>query len=507
MNENVLEVKHLFKRFPGVIASNDVTMEIKRNSIHAFVGENGAGKSTLCKMLTGVYKPDEGQIFFNGKEVKFKKVSESMKAGINMVYQERNLVGYMTGAENICLGHEPKKKGVVDTRTIKQRAESIREKLGIDVPLDVPVEKLGAGEQQLIEIMRAFYMNPQLLILDEPTASLGESEVDSFLKFICQLRDNLGISIAFISHKLEEVYQICDYITVFTEGHSVLTAKASELPMDDCIAAMIKKGKIDPINIVESRTADSEKVIEVDKLSFDGKERSVNFNIYSGEMVGFYGLVGSGRTETAEVLFGIRKTDAPISYTFDGKTITSSDPYTMIHKGMVLTPEIRSRGIFGGLNLSDNICSLFWDVLSKKGTGKVMFDKVAEFTQKVLTKNKVKYSNVGQSMQQLSGGNMQKIIIGRSVEVQNLKLLIVDEPTAGMDLGAKHDIYLKLRDLVEKDKKAVLFISSELEELLNTCDRLYVFFDGDIVKEFKRGECTKEEIIAAAMRGGAVNVH
>ena len=501
--QKILKVENLTKRFTGVVANRNINLEINASEVHAIIGENGAGKSTFCKILTGIYTPDEGEITLFGKKVHFNNPAEALAAGIGMVYQERNIIVYLNGAENVCLGYEPTKGILMDQKQILKKAEEIRQRIDIDVPLDIPVEKLGAGAQQIIEIMRAFYMNPKLLILDEPTASLSQSEVEPFLANVQKIRDQLGISFIFISHKIEEVFKVADRVTVFTDGESVFTSNINETCQEDCVAAMIKKGKIDPIVIPDRNTEKLEKVLEVESLAFDGMRHDVKFKASLGEVVGFYGLVGSGRTETMEAIFGVRPTDE-IKIKFCGEEIETVESIVMIKKGMIMTPEKRSNGVFPGLNISDNICNLFLEKLSSK-LGFVNFDQSSKFAKYVLDKHDVKYSSLGQDISGLSGGNMQRVIIGRSIEMDNLKLLVLDEPTAGLDLGAKHEVYLKIRKLADTENKSVIFISSELEELLAVCDRLYVFFTGNISAEYKRKEFDKMKIIHSALGGTREN--
>jgi len=502
-NQIILKVENLTKRFIGVVANKNINLDINAGEVHAIIGENGAGKSTLCKILTGIYKPDEGEITFLDNKVLFNDPAEAREAGIGMVYQERNVIGYLNGAENICLGYEPQRGILMDQKKIVERAEEIRNRMGINVPLDVPVENLGAGEQQLIEIMRAFYTNPKLMILDEPTASLSQGEVEPFLADVKKIRDQLGISFIFISHKIEEVFKVADRVTVFTDGESVFTSNINDTCQEDCVAAMIKKGKINPIVVEEKDTDKLEKVLEVESLIYDGVKHSLPFNTRLGEIVGFYGLVGSGRTEAMEAIYGIRPTDEK-KFTFAGEEISKAESFDMIKKGMIMTPERRSNGVFVGLSVFDNVCNLFLQKLSTK-FGFLQFDSARQFAANVLKKHDVKYSSLGQDIAGLSGGNMQRVIIGRSIEVENLKLLILDEPTAGMDLGAKNEVYLKIRKLADQDHKSIIFISSELDELLSVCDRIYVFFAGNVAKEFKRKDFNKMDIISATVGGSLKN--
>ncbi len=488
------------KRFGPLTATNDVSIEIGRKEIHALIGENGAGKSTICKMLTGMYHPDSGEIYLNGKKLEGKSIFSTMEAGISMVYQERNLVDYLNAAQNIALGSEPGKAGFLSEKQAMKRAEELRDKLRINVPLDEPVGELGAGAQQLIEIMKALNTNPQLLILDEPTASLGVTEVGPFLDFVRHMKDDMDVSVIFISHKIEEVFDLAEKVTVLTDGRVTLSAKISDTTPEECIKAMIRSSDLKPISIPDRSGDEKTRILEVDELTFDNKKRNVRFHVDNEEVVGFYGLVGSGRTETMEVLFGTREADER-SFMFNGEKITKQNTQQLIRRGMVFTTELRKNSVFGGLTLTDNICNLFLDKYSNK-MGVINYGKSREFAEKILKESEVKYSNVNQIITELSGGNIQKLIIGRSLAIDNLKLAIFDEPTNGIDLGAKNEIYHKIRHLVDEEKKAAIFISSELDELLAVCDRIYVFYEGDIAGEFTRSEFDKHKILDKAVRGG-----
>lgn len=497
----LLSIRELTKRFTGITAVDHVSFDIGRNEIHALIGENGAGKSTLCKMLTGAYPIDEGYIEINGQRVDFKGPADSIAAGINMVYQERNLIGYMTAAQNVCLGSENLKGIALDQKAMLTRAEKVRSQLGVDVPLDVPVEKMGAGAQQLVEIMRATSTQPKLLILDEPTASLGEGEIEPFLKFVKRLTKDINISVIYITHKLEEIFAIADKVTVMADGKRTMTANMKDLTPDECVRAMIRGDKIKEVIIppIDYEANEKRPLLQVTELTYGGKTHRVPFHVNKGEVVGFYGLVGAGRTETMEVLAGIRMCEKK-EFVFDGETITGGDSFKMIQRGMILTPELRTNGIFPSLNLVENICTLFVNRFATKA-GMIKNKESRDFADQVLKKNGTKYHSRNQLISELSGGNMQKIIIGRSVEVENLKLLTVDEPTAGLDLGAKSEIYLKIRHLADDLDKSVVFISSELEELIKVCNRMYIFYSGDVVKELRREDFDRELILSYALGG------
>lgn len=502
MSEKILELKGITKRFPGVIANDHVNFSVAPKQIVSIIGENGAGKSTLCKMLTGMYQPDEGQILIEGNEVHFHSVAESVKMGISMVYQERNLVELLTGAQNIVLNDEPMKGHFIDEEKTKQEAQRIEDQLNVHVPLDVPVSTLGAGEKQLVEIMRAIHNEPKILILDEPTASLGEGEIEPFLKFIMSLKETMGLSVIFISHKINEVFEISDEIAVLTDGKLVLQRPKEELTQEECIAAMLRNGELQPVNINSIPFENREEMLKVDGLRYDHKDHDVKFEVRRGEVVGFYGLVGSGRTEAFQCLYGIRRCES--EFQLNGETIKGKiTPSKMIGKGLILTPENRKDAVFKSFSLVENINTLFYrDTLATKGLGVINEKKGREFANSVLKKNYVKYSSPNQTIGELSGGNMQKVIIGRSIEIAGCKVLALDEPTTGMDVGAKNEIYIHLRELAEKQNMAVAFISSELEELIIACDRIYVFSGGNVIDNFFRGDgFDKSAILETAVRG------
>lgn len=507
-NEAILRFEGATKRFGSFIAVDHVDFEVHNKEIVSIIGENGAGKSTFCKMLTGVYSIDDGDMYFEGKKVNFRNTTESMKAGISMVYQERNLVGMLTGAQNICLGNEPG-KGLLSEKEAYERAVEIRDRLHLKIPLDVPVEELGAGEQQLIEIMRAFYNRPKVLILDEPTASLGEGEVEPFLNFVKEVREAMDIAIIFISHKIEELFAISDRIAVLTDGKNTLTDRVENLTQVQVIMAMLRTGKsYGRVPVLEKDFSKLPVVLDVKKAFYDGKDHALDFQVHQGEVVGFYGLVGSGRTECAEMLYGLRKADR--SYRFNGQEIGKCTTRMMIGKGMVMTPEKRANGMFKALSLIDNICNLFLKKgLAGKGAGIVKRGRSRAFADKVLSENDVKYNSASQAISSLSGGNIQKIIIGRSIAVENISLLILDEPTNGIDVGAKFEIYQKVRQLTDNEDESkrigVLFISSEIDELLNVCDKIYVFADGNIIQGFDRNEFQKQDILSVAVRGKRID--
>lgn len=498
-NRPLLEIKNIRKQFIGCLALDDVSVAFREHEVHAIIGENGAGKSTMCKILTGLYQPDGGTIEMEGQSVRFRSTHDSKQKGISMVYQERNLVPHLTGAENIMLGDEPHIGPLMNKRKLLETANRLKDRLGIEVPLDIPVQQLGAGTQQIIEIIRAFSTNPKVLILDEPTASLGEGEVAPFLEFIKRLKRENEIAIIFISHKLEEVYSVADTISVFTEGRCIVTDKAKNLTHEDCIRSMLKNNDMKPFEIDAAKVDRDKVVLDVGDCTYDDREHKLGIKVYRGEVVGFYGLVGSGRTEFAEAIYGVRRMQKG-NVVFNGERISDFDTRKMINRGMIMTPEKRANAMFAADSLTDNVAILFLNKLSARFLGLLQPKRNEEMALKVLRENKVKYSSHKQSIRELSGGNIQKIIIGRSMQVENVSLLIMDEPTTGLDLGAKHDVYVVARKLADEDRVSSIFISSELNELLSVCNRIYIFADGNVTGVVERENFDKEYILNAAFR-------
>ena len=501
MPDIAFEVVNLSKQYPGTLALSDVSLKLYAREIHAVVGENGAGKSTLCRLMTGNTQPTTGEMYLNGTKIIFKSPADSLEAGVCMLYQERNMVPSFTGVQNICLGNEPSiGAGLISYKEEQKKAHDLARDLGVDLPLNTPIKDLSAGTQQMIEILRAFYHKPIFLILDEPTASLGEGEIEPFLEFVKRARDDMGLPIIYITHKLEEVFQIADRVTVLTDGKLVLSKPIAETTMKEVVAAMIRQAELDPVEVYP-KTITSDPILSVGPCTYDGYEHKLGFDLYEGKVVGFYGLVGSGRTECVEMLFGLRRAIAA-DITLAGKKITPKEIYPegMIKKGLILTPESRSQGIFLVQTIEENINILF---LNRNYTATffrwVKRGLLRNFVWEVVKKHNVKLANIDQGILELSGGNMQKVIIGRSIEINHNKIMILDEPTNGIDIGAKYEIYRKIRKLAEEQNRAMLFISSELHELLTICDTIYVFASGDIAGSFDRSEFSKEKILNLAL--------
>lgn len=494
-NDILLKVEGVTKYYPGITALDNVTFSVKKGEIHGVVGENGAGKSTLCNVITGIRKADKGKVYWKNKEVNFSLAKDALDVGIRMVYQERNLIPFLTGAQNIYLGNELNNRGLIDEKEIYKKACEIRERLGTNVVLNEKVQFLSPSSRQMIEILRAFVQEPELLILDEPTSSLAEGDIEVLFRIIKNIRTQ-GISIIFISHKLKEIYELTDMVTIFRNGKSVITAKTSSINRETCIRYMIdrelKRQYPEVINNVIQ-----EKMLEVRNIQAMPEIKDISIYANKGEVLGLYGLVGSGRTELAEVIYGLRKRDKG-EILYNKKPLTDDDsPEEAIKKGLLLLPEDRKdHAIFNIFDIKRNISI---PVMKSKFSGMlgIVKTKMEERYAKHVADApnlRLKYRNLKQSLNELSGGNKQKVIIGRWLGIDNTKLIIMDEPTQGIDVGTKYEIYVLARELSKKGV-TVIFISSELPELLGVCDRMYVFRFGYVTKELKREEFSEEEVL------------
>ena len=491
-----LETRHLTKAFPGVIAVNEVDFEVRPGEVHALLGENGAGKSTFCKVLSGVHRPTSGDVLLEGKPAAFRSPHDALLAGLSMVYQERNLIPFLTGAQNICLGCEDTRCGsLVHEAKTRKTAREIRDRVGAHVRLDVEVEALRPSEQQVIEILRALFHRPRLLLLDEPTASLTHQDTEMLYEVIHNVISE-GVGVIFISHKLEEVFKIADRITIFRDGTRVVTEAASNLDRDACIRFMTNRDITELYPDVHAKPTD-ERLLEVDNVSDGAKLHDITFSVSPGEVVGFYGLVGSGRTELAELLFGLApKTSGTVR--LHGEDIEIRDPGQAIDHGIFLIPEDRARhGLFSSFNLKKN---LTLPVLSRflRRIGLIDHRAEAIAAKRIADDEELRlvYTDIQQEIDSLSGGNKQKILIARWLtKREDAKVMILDEPTQGIDIGVKHEIYELLRRLAEKYQLGVIFISSELAEVIGISDRVCVFKDGTIAKEFRREEIENQEQI------------
>lgn len=470
---SLLEMKGIHKRFPGVIALNNVSLTLEAGEVHALLGENGAGKSTLIKVLGGIYIAEEGEIYIDGQQVKIDGVKAAQDNGIAIIHQELVLVPYMTVAENIFLGREPMTKGFVDARKMTEEAQALLDTYHMDVDASAQIRHLTIAQQQMVEIVKAISFNSKILVMDEPTSSISDKEVDFLFETMRTLTAK-GVGIIYISHKMSELEQICDRVTVMRDGEYVGTKVVKETTKDELIAMMVGR------ELTNYYTRDflepGDVIMECEHIS-DGKmAQDASFEIRKGEIVGFAGLVGAGRSEVMKCVFGLTK-NYKGEITVDGVKASIKSPIDALKYGIALVPEDRKlEGLYKVQSVRFNSTI---EVLGEFIKGIFVNNaKEEEITQKYIDMLSTKTPSQDQLIGNLSGGNQQKVIIGRWLAT-NPKILILDEPTRGVDVGAKSEIYAIMNDLV-KQGVSIIMISSELPEIINMSDRIYVMSEGRI---------------------------
>ncbi len=496
-NDLILRMEHIDMFFPGVKALKDVSFNLRRGEIHSLMGENGAGKSTLVKVLTGVYQKTAGDVIYCGDHIEPKSPLESQKIGISTVYQEVNLCANLSVAENIYIGREPRTKfGAIDWHTMEERSSMLlHDSLGIDIDVTKLLSFYPVAMQQMIAIARAIDTRCKILILDEPTSSLSERETEKLFEIMRNLRST-GISIIFISHFLEQIYTICDRITILRDGSYVGEYEVKKLPRIELISKMmgkeINEGEIES-NVDKSKPSDK-CFIETDKVTVPGKVKDLSFNIKQGEVIGLAGLLGSGRTEIADMLFGLTP---KISGTLkvDGLEVSFKCPMDAMKKRIAFCPEDRKiSGIFADLTVRENIIMA---LVAKGGMFRHMprskQNELADYYIKLL---RIKVSDREQRVGQLSGGNQQKVIIARWLATQP-SLLILDEPTRGIDVGTKSEIEALSVSLAKENGMSVVFISGEMGEMVRTCSRIIVIRDHVKLTELAEDEISETHIMQA----------
>ncbi|MGL6202662.1 MAG: sugar ABC transporter ATP-binding protein [Lachnospiraceae bacterium] len=497
--EYIVELKNVTKYFPGVIALNNMSLQIKPGEIHGLIGENGAGKSTLIKVLTGVYHPEEGEVFVEGKKQEFKTPNDARQAGIACVYQELNIIKLLSITDNIFMGRSIKNKvGLLDYGQMNQEAHEAMLKLGHDIDVNTACGNLGMGLQQMVEIAKAIQLNSKLIIMDEPTSSLGEKEVAQLMTTVRKLKDQ-GIAILFVSHKLEELFELCDRVTVMRDGEHVCTEDIKNMTNDLLINAMVGR-TLDNL-FPKITVAKGEEMLKVSDLNSIGVLEHVSFTAYSGEILGFAGLVGAGRTETMRAIFGADGKDSGEIY-IKSKKVNIRSPKDAIREGIAfLTEDRKHQGLILAQTIKNNLILASMDKFSNVG----MLDdkKVKDTGEELIERLKIKTPSVNEVTGQLSGGNQQKVIIGKWANV-DADIYIFDEPTRGIDVGAKVEVYKVMNDLV-KQGKCVIMVSSELPEILGMSDRVIVMRGGKIMGEIGRDtEHFSQGAIMKAAWGGEI---
>ena len=493
-----MTMRGICKYFPGVRALEKVDFTLRAGEVHALVGENGAGKSTLIKVLTGVYGKDAGEITMEGKAISPSSPLEAMKCGISTVYQEVNLCPNLTVAENIFIGREPKKAGRIDWKTTNRRAAELLATLNLNIDVTKTLDSYSVAVQQMIAIARAVDVDAKVLILDEPTSSLDEEETQRLFDVVRKLKAQ-GLGIVFVSHFLDQIYELCDQVTVLRNGELIGEYEVAALPRVELISKMIGKelGDIQSMGKNENFGTD-EILIEADGISAFGRIQDFDLQIHKGEVVGFAGLLGSGRTETAELLSGVAKPEKG-TLRMSGKDVHFASPLDAMQHKIGFCPEDRKiQGIIGDLTVRENIIiglqakKGMWNHISMKEQ-----EKIADQYIKLL---QIKVSSPEQLIRNLSGGNQQKAIIARWLVTQP-DLLILDEPTRGIDIGTKTEIQKMVIQLAREQHMSIIFISSEIDEMTRTCTRLVVLRDRRKVAELTGADINSDKVMSAIAGG------
>lgn len=495
MRNYVLEMKGIEKKFANVYALEGVNLQLEKGEVHALLGENGAGKSTLIKVLGGIYKADAGQIMIDGKEVTIQSVKDAQAHGINIVHQEIVLVPHISVAENIFLGREPvTKAGLKDKRKMFREAGELVKQLGLDIDVKRDVYHLTIAQQQLVEIVKAVSFNSKIIVMDEPTSSLAEREVEYLFEVINKLKQQ-EVSIIYISHKLNELFTIADRITVLRDGKYVDTKETKSTTIDELIKMMVGR------NLTEYYSRGEHSIggvaFEVKELAQKGVFDNISFHIKKGEIVGFAGLVGAGRSEIMQAIFGVSSIDSGEIF-IDGKKVKFKNVQDAIVHGIALIPEDRKKqGLVLKNTVGYNITLTVQDQYKKfVHINRKKRDGIIDRYIKAFS---IKTPSPEQLVNNLSGGNQQKIVLSKWLAT-NPKVLILDEPTRGVDVGAKSEIY-KIIDQLAQDGMSVILISSELQEIINMCDRIYIVSQGQVTGELQREEFDQEKIMYHATGG------
>jgi rhamnose transport system ATP-binding protein len=492
MTENILELKNITKRFSGVEVLHEVSFSLRPGEVHALLGENGAGKSTLVKVITGVHQPDGGQIILDGKKVHFADTRESREAGIAAIYQELSLFPDLDVAENIFVGRQPTTTGGrIDWRKLYADAGSLLESLGVHLDLKHKARNLSIAQQQMVEIARAFSINARILIMDEPTSSLTLNEVADLFRLVRRLRDE-GTAVIFISHRLEELFELADRVTVMRDGSYVDTCALKDVTRDDLIRLMVGRTITNLFPKQDVKAGDV--VLKVENLGREGTFGGVNFELRKGEILGMAGLVGAGRTNVARAIFGVEPATSG-SIQIDGRKVAITSPQQAIQLGLAYVPEDRQlHGLIPAMNITSNI-SL--PTLSKYAVRGWLQDKVeCKASYEAALQMEVRANHIWQLARELSGGNQQKIVLSKWLSTKP-RILILDEPTRGIDVGTKAAVHALMSKLAAEGM-AILMISSELPEVLGMSDRVIVMREGHMTAQFSRAEATQEKIISAA---------
>lgn len=492
MSEYILELKGITKIFPGVKALNNVQFQLKKGEVHALMGENGAGKSTFIKVITGVHKAEEGEMFLNGQKVDFKGPKDAQAAGIAAVYQHPTSYPDLSVAENIFMGHEIKKHGIIQWKKMNEEADKLLAQLDADFKSTAEMGALSVAQQQMVEIAKALSTNAKIIILDEPTAALTNNESEKLYHIVDKLREE-EVSIIFISHRFEDMYRLATRVTVFRDSQYIGTYDVDKITNADLIKAMVGREIKDLFPKPDVQIG--AELLKIEGLSRTGFYKDVSFSVHAGEIVGLTGLVGAGRTEVVESVCGITKANAGKVY-LEGKEIHVRKPSDAMKLGVILLPEDRQKsGLILSWGLGRNVTLPTMGKFAKMGF--TDDKKEREVSKDLLESVDTKAVTIFDPASSLSGGNQQKVVVAKALG-QEMKVVIMDEPTKGVDVGAKAEIYQIMGDLA-KQGYGIILISSEMPEILGMSDRVVVMCGGKVTGELKRGEATQEGILELAM--------
>ena len=490
-DKTILKMKKITKTFPGVKALSEVDFELKEGEVHALLGENGAGKSTLIKVLGGIYHADSGEIEINDKSVKINSVQDAEANGIAIIHQELVLVPYMSVAENIFLGRELGAGIAVNLKAQEKEAQEVLDRLGMDIDARSLVKDLSIAKQQMVEITKAVATDSRILVMDEPTSSISEKEVENLFNIMRDLTSH-GVGIIYISHKMSELQEICDRVTVMRDGEYVGTKVVKETSRDDLISMMV--GRQLTSYYERDFLEPGEEVLKVENINDNKRVFDVSFNLKKGEIVGFAGLVGAGRSETMQAIFGLTKGATGDVY-INGEKVDIKSPIDAMKHGLVMVPESRKeQGLYLIQDVKYNTTIEILDQFIKNLN--VNHKKETEVTQKYIDMMSTKTPSQQQTIGNLSGGNQQKVLIGRWLATDP-QILILDEPTRGIDVGAKAEIYAIMNNLL-KQGVSIIMISSEMPEIINMSDRVYVMAEGRIAGCIDHEEISQEAIMKLA---------
>ncbi len=498
MTDYVVELKNVTKRFPGVVALNNMSLQIKPGEIHGLIGENGAGKSTLIKVLTGVHSADEGELYVNGEKQSFKSPNDAKNAGIACVYQELNIIKLLSITDNIFINKTIRKKNskILDYNEMHKRAHEVMLSLGQDVNEKKPCGNFGMGIMQMVEIAKAVLIDAKLIIMDEPTSSLGEKEVDQLMATVRMLKQK-GVAILFVSHKLEELFELCDRVTVMRDGEHIITEEIENMDNDKLITAMVGRtldNQYPKIDVKKGKVA-----LKVENLNSTGVLHDISFEAYHGEILGIAGLVGAGRTETCQAIFGAFPIDRGDVYIDEKKVNIRSPKDAVRNKIALLTEDRKGQGLVLSLGIDTNL--ILGNMMHFTKGLWLNKNKIKEVGSVNISDFKIKAPSLKTVVGQLSGGNQQKVVIGKWINT-DADIYIFDEPTRGIDVGAKVEVYNIMNKLVAQGK-CVIMVSSELPEVLGMSDRVIVMREGRIMGEIDRAaEQFSQETIMKAAWGG-----